>query len=138
MIVGAGLGGLFLGILLHRAGISLNIFERSPRVRQLGSVVFIRFCVSLIRSRTYLCSDVIINIIIHKPITFLGSSILIGRQIVSLFAQLGLDKELLDIAQPVAEFRVYNEKRELNYTLDFSGLEHLYAVVVVPVSPSLP
>ncbi|KAG0285169.1 hypothetical protein BGZ96_010527 [Linnemannia gamsii] len=48
-----------------------------------------------------------------------------GGQIIPLFAQLGLDKELLDIAHPVAEFCVYNDKRELNYTLDFSDLEHL-------------
>lgn len=36
MIVGAGLGGLLLGALLKKAGISFNIFERSPTVKQLG------------------------------------------------------------------------------------------------------
>ncbi|KAF9127504.1 hypothetical protein BGX30_014771 [Mortierella sp. GBA39] len=73
MIVGAGLGGLLLGTLLHKA----------------------------------------------------GSSIPIGGQIVPLFAQLGLDKDLLNIAKPLEELRVYNEKRELNYTLAFSDYEHL-------------
>lgn len=36
MIVGAGLGGLLLGTLLQKAGISFNIFERSPTVKELG------------------------------------------------------------------------------------------------------
>lgn len=89
MIVGAGLGGLLLGTLLQKAGISFNIFERSPTVKELGS------------------------------------SIPIGGQIIPLFAQLGLDKDLLDIAKPLEEFRVYNEKRELNYILDFSSYECL-------------
>ncbi|KAH7032005.1 hypothetical protein BKA57DRAFT_510914 [Linnemannia elongata] len=65
MIIGAGLGGLLLGTLLHRADISFNIFEKTP------------------------------------------------------------SKELLEIANPVGELRVHNEKRELNYTLDFSDQEHL-------------
>lgn len=36
LIAGAGLGGLFLGILLERAGIPYEIFERSTEMRPLG------------------------------------------------------------------------------------------------------
>ncbi|KAG0049879.1 hypothetical protein BGZ83_005310 [Gryganskiella cystojenkinii] len=39
MIVGAGVGGLFLAILLDRAGIPYEIYERAPEVRALGSVM---------------------------------------------------------------------------------------------------
>ncbi|GJJ74645.1 hypothetical protein EMPS_07003 [Entomortierella parvispora] len=39
MIVGAGIGGLFLAILLDKAGIPYEIYERSPEVRPLGSVM---------------------------------------------------------------------------------------------------
>ncbi|KAG0281204.1 hypothetical protein BGZ95_006030 [Linnemannia exigua] len=36
---GAGLGGLFLGILLEKAGIPYEIFERSAEIKPLGSVM---------------------------------------------------------------------------------------------------
>lgn len=36
LIAGAGLGGLFLGILLERAGIPYEIFERSAELKPLG------------------------------------------------------------------------------------------------------
>ncbi|KAG0282406.1 hypothetical protein BGZ96_000517 [Linnemannia gamsii] len=39
LIAGAGLGGLFLGILLERANIPFEIFERSTEMRPLGSIM---------------------------------------------------------------------------------------------------
>jgi pyruvate/2-oxoglutarate dehydrogenase complex dihydrolipoamide dehydrogenase (E3) component len=36
LIAGGGLGGLFLGILLEKAGIPYEIFERSPEIKPLG------------------------------------------------------------------------------------------------------
>ena len=36
MIVGAGLGGLLLAILLDKAGIPYEIYERAPSVKPLG------------------------------------------------------------------------------------------------------
>ncbi|KAG9061276.1 hypothetical protein KI688_007614 [Linnemannia hyalina] len=39
LIGGAGLAGLFLGILLERAGIPYEIFERSAEPRQLGAIM---------------------------------------------------------------------------------------------------
>ncbi|KAG0313603.1 hypothetical protein BGZ99_008716 [Dissophora globulifera] len=39
LIVGAGIGGLFLGILLERAGIEYEIFERAAQIKPLGSVL---------------------------------------------------------------------------------------------------
>ncbi|KAG0340666.1 hypothetical protein BG004_006331 [Podila humilis] len=37
LIIGAGLGGLTLGLLLQRAGIEFFILERAPKVRPLGA-----------------------------------------------------------------------------------------------------
>src|SRR5690242_18219829 len=36
VIVGAGIGGLTLGLRLHRAGIPCRIFEAAPEIRPLG------------------------------------------------------------------------------------------------------
>ncbi|KAK5796888.1 hypothetical protein F5H01DRAFT_401385 [Linnemannia elongata] len=40
LIVGAGLAGLTLGILLHKAGIPFEIYERAAEVKPLGSVMY--------------------------------------------------------------------------------------------------
>ncbi|KAG9070433.1 hypothetical protein KI688_007969 [Linnemannia hyalina] len=39
LISGAGLAGLFLGILLERAGIPYDIYERAAEIKPLGSVI---------------------------------------------------------------------------------------------------
>ncbi|KAF9365081.1 hypothetical protein BGX34_011421, partial [Mortierella sp. NVP85] len=39
LIVGAGIGGLFLAILLQRAGIEYEIFERASHIKPLGSAM---------------------------------------------------------------------------------------------------
>ena len=36
VIVGAGIGGLTLGLALHRAGIPCRIFESAPEIKPLG------------------------------------------------------------------------------------------------------
>ncbi len=46
IIVGAGIGGVFLGILLERANIPYEIYERATSVKQLGECIV----------RTFLCS----------------------------------------------------------------------------------
>ncbi|KAF9365294.1 hypothetical protein BGX34_010600 [Mortierella sp. NVP85] len=43
LIAGAGIAGLFTAILLDKAGIEYEIFERSAQVRQLGSAVGLGF-----------------------------------------------------------------------------------------------
>jgi 2-polyprenyl-6-methoxyphenol hydroxylase-like FAD-dependent oxidoreductase len=36
LIIGAGIGGLTLGLMLHRAGISCRVFEAAPELRAVG------------------------------------------------------------------------------------------------------
>ena len=48
LIVGAGLAGLTLGMLLHKAGIPFAIYERAAEVKPLGKVMVLLF---LLRNR---------------------------------------------------------------------------------------
>ncbi|KAH7058039.1 hypothetical protein BKA57DRAFT_519232 [Linnemannia elongata] len=41
LIAGAGLAGLFLGILLEKAGIPYEIFERSSEIKPLGAILYL-------------------------------------------------------------------------------------------------
>ena len=36
LIIGAGIGGLTLGLMLHRAGIACRIFEAAPEIKAVG------------------------------------------------------------------------------------------------------
>jgi 2-polyprenyl-6-methoxyphenol hydroxylase-like FAD-dependent oxidoreductase len=36
LIIGAGIGGLTLGLMLHRAGIACHIFEAAPQLKAVG------------------------------------------------------------------------------------------------------
>src|SRR5664279_182865 len=36
LIIGAGIGGLTLGLMLHRAGIACRIFEAAPELKAVG------------------------------------------------------------------------------------------------------
>ncbi|KAF9388186.1 hypothetical protein CPB97_001486 [Podila verticillata] len=89
IIVGAGLGGITLGILLEKAGIPYEIFERASEV---------------------------------KP---LGSAISMGASVLTFFEQLGLLEEFISYGKPTMYANMYNEKRELQNTIDFSFLKNV-------------
>lgn len=44
LIVGGGLGGLTLGILLHKAGIPFDIYERVTEVKPFGKNFVLFIC----------------------------------------------------------------------------------------------
>ncbi|KAG0334887.1 hypothetical protein BG004_000231 [Podila humilis] len=48
LIVGAGIGGLFLGQLLHKGGVPFEIFERAKEVKPLGSALSLGGTVSTV------------------------------------------------------------------------------------------
>ncbi|KAG0352944.1 hypothetical protein BG005_007693 [Podila minutissima] len=89
IIVGAGLGGITLGILLEKAGVDFEIYERATEV---------------------------------KP---LGSAISMGASVLTFFEQLGLLEEFISYGKPTMYANMYNEKRELQNTIDFSFLKNV-------------
>ncbi|KAF9410339.1 hypothetical protein BGZ94_001677 [Podila epigama] len=86
LVVGAGLGGVTLCLLLEKAGIPYELYERAAKV---------------------------------KP---LGSAISLGAGILPLFEQVGLLDEFLSHSKPTFAGSMYNEKRELEQTIDLSFL----------------
>ncbi|KAF9341996.1 hypothetical protein BGZ91_003693 [Linnemannia elongata] len=89
LIVGAGIGGLFLANLLQHAGIDFEIFERSAQV---------------------------------KP---LGSAMVAGPNILPVFSQLGLLKQMEKISKPLKCLNVYNVFARKN----------LYALLLSQIPP---
>lgn len=122
LISGAGLGGLFLAILLEEAGISYIIFERSRDIRPLGTMC------------TYGCSvyQIFFNYwsvftgTSHRPrpftpcisnltVSFLSSCVLVSGAVMALsanilpvFEQLGLYEALMNFAKPINSIRLMN------------------------------
>ncbi|KAF9950273.1 hypothetical protein BGZ72_008048 [Mortierella alpina] len=70
MIVGAGLGGLTMAILLERAGIEYHVFERSQKVRPLGSATGLGFNIMPLMEQLGLLEDLkkISKVIEHTTI----------------------------------------------------------------------
>ncbi|KAH7056127.1 hypothetical protein BKA57DRAFT_531832 [Linnemannia elongata] len=87
LIIGAGLGGLTLGMLLHKADIPFEIYERAQEVKPLGSAMYFN------------CTTA------------------------NFFKQCGIYEEFLSIAKDVASIKMCNEKRALDFSLDFPGHE---------------
>ncbi|KAF9154192.1 hypothetical protein BG015_001649 [Linnemannia schmuckeri] len=87
LIIGAGLGGLTLGMLLYKAGIPFEIYERAQEVKPLGSAMYFNSTTA------------------------------------SLFKQCGIYDEFLSIGKPVNSIKMCNEKRELDFSMDFAGQE---------------
>ncbi|KAG0332849.1 hypothetical protein BG004_001072 [Podila humilis] len=84
LIVGAGIGGLMLGQLLHKGGVPFEIFERAKEVKPLGSAMSL------------------------------------GANVATLFKQLGIYDEFVQIGKPNVGFSSYY-KGKLQYTADLTA-----------------
>ncbi|KAG0196607.1 hypothetical protein BGX33_001428 [Mortierella sp. NVP41] len=84
IIIGAGLAGLTLAILLHKADIPFAVFEKSPQTRNVGAAVFL------------------------------------GPNVGPLFTQLGIMDEYMAKSKYCSAIRIYNERREQEFLLDYS------------------
>ncbi|KAF9928057.1 hypothetical protein FBU30_002657 [Linnemannia zychae] len=92
IIIGAGLAGtervasLTLAILLQKANIPYDIYEKSPETRNVGAALFL------------------------------------GPNLAPMFTQLGIMEEYIEKSKPCSTIRLFNEKREQDFVLDFSLL----------------
>ncbi|KAF8942579.1 hypothetical protein BGZ47_006340 [Haplosporangium gracile] len=113
LIAGAGLGGLSLGILLHKAGIPFEIFERAAEVKPLGKSscwtthVEFRHCLEL-NNRPFL-------------------------------RQIGVWDEFHDASKRMEAIQVANEKREVEFTMygadaRIISRQELYSILLKQVS----
>lgn len=54
-----------------------------------------------------------------------GSAISMGASVLTFFEQLGLLEEFISYGKPTMYANMYNEKRELQNTIDFSFLKNV-------------
>src|SRR5690554_3925145 len=93
MIVGAGLAGLLLGILLDRASIPYQIYERSKTIRPLG----------MKNRRPVPATYPIYAPTLTKPFSYselTGAVMCLSPNIMPAFEQLGLFEGLVNISLP--------------------------------------
>ncbi|KAF9108220.1 hypothetical protein BGX29_002363 [Mortierella sp. GBA35] len=73
IIVGAGIGGLMLGILLQRMDVTYQIFERAPKVKPLGALMSINSNILPVFEQLGLLEQVeAISLLIHYTTLFNG------------------------------------------------------------------
>ena len=93
LIVGAGLSGLLLAILLDKAGIPYEIYERAASVKPLGMVGGNERFVSPFSCKTWFLSSLFLG-------TMLGSIMSLNANILGAIEQIGLLDELKAISFP--------------------------------------
>ncbi|KAF9113491.1 hypothetical protein BGX27_001445 [Mortierella sp. AM989] len=93
LIVGAGLGGLFLGILLDRANIPYEIFERASTVKPIGSLMTLNVNILPVFEQLGLLEDLMkFSLPIHFVKIFKGDMTEVARlESVGLGEQIGYD-----------------------------------------------
>ncbi|KAK3842219.1 MAG: hypothetical protein J3R72DRAFT_490643 [Linnemannia gamsii] len=84
VIIGAGLAGLALAVLLQKAGILYNVFEKFPQTRNVGAAMFL------------------------------------GANLGPIFTQMRIMDEYMAKSRRCSTIRLFNERREKDFVLDFS------------------
>jgi len=126
LVIGAGLGGVTLCLLLEKAGVNYELFERAAQVKPLGNLKFSEVCgcPEKIISVKLTCGLPPLTITQHVFIMHiqLGSAISLGAGILTLFDQIGLLDEFISHSKPTYAGSMYNEKRELENNIDLKFL----------------
>lgn len=117
MIVGAGPAGLLLAILLEKAGIPYEIYERASSVEQLG---MIRSCFLLI---LFSCANMVLNSSCPFWCHPVGNiAICLQSNIMAALEQLGLLEELEAISLPAHRATILYDNMKV--IADFTNPNH--------------
>lgn len=123
LIAGAGLGGLILAIVLEKAKISYDIFERTAEIRPLGkekllaSLIHLQFYHNLSITGERLYNAFVSSFFFFTSVT--GAAIILGVNVMPFFRQIGIYDEFVSLAKEVQSIDNYNEERELLFTMNF-------------------
>lgn len=119
LIVGGGLGGLFLGILLMKGGVDFEIIERAREVKPIGKRSRDLHSSSsstpiLVFSKSSSLSDVRTN-----SFPNLGSAMSMGACFSNLFKQIGIFDEFVKLGKPNQLMELFDENLNPLFNLDF-------------------
>lgn len=117
LIVGAGLGGLFLGILLLKGGVDFEIIERAREVKPIGKRsrdLYFFFLDTNPCLPSLFAADHRINSFLN-----LGSAMSMGACFSNLFKQIGIFDEFVKLGKPNRLMELFDEDLNPLFQLDF-------------------
>lgn len=112
LIVGAGIGGLTLGILLLKAGVPFEIYERTKEVKPLGKTT--------VTNTVTFDSHSMYDHLLILTVELKGSGMSIGCTFGGLFEQLGILEEFKALGKPMIGADVFSEDGKQLFHVDGS------------------
>lgn len=111
LIVGAGLAGLTLALLLQKANIPYEVFERAQESKPLGNNIIFYFYFYFVSYCDLQCPS--------DEDTFFktGSATVLTSQTSPLLRQLGLEEEFNSLSKVLTIINVGKENREIDFQI---------------------
>lgn len=114
LIAGAGIGGLTLAVLLTKAGIPYQVFEKSYEVKPLGEN-----SISVTKKNRKMFPESVNDWSFSSK----GSAIILGSGAGALLEQMEIYDEFVKLGKHATKMDIYNGNLKPGFTMDYGWLE---------------